>query len=182
MNSTIDYWNNAAKDPEVDKKYICDIPWEDCQLAKGSLPMPTLDLGCGIGRMMENNSDYYGIDISPEMIKLAKKRKPKAHFKVCNGKTIPYKDKMFKSVFSMLTFQHIDEENVLDYIYEVARVLTDGGIFRFQYIAGVQDNFIDHHHNTARLIDYLQTAGFGIAKFDERLVHPQWTWIMAVKL
>lgn len=182
MNSVIDYWNQAAQDPDVDNKYICDLPWEDCQLAKGELPLPTLDLGCGVGRMMENNGDYYGVDISPAMIKLAKQRKPKAHFKVCNGKTIPYKAKMFRSVFSMLTFQHIDELNVLDYIYEVSRVITDGGIFRFQYIAGVHSDFIDHNHNTARLVEYLQQAGFGIANYDEDLVHKQWTWITAVKL
>lgn len=182
-----EYWDKAASDPQVLEKYIADVPLEDCldavvnHLKAGSI----LDLGCGIGRLTTPIAEnapacqLHGIDISEEMIKLAPPSTVK--YKVCDGKTIPYPAESFESVYSMLTFQHIDNPTLHGYFKEVYRVLKDNGFFRFQYVEGYYHGFVDHNHNLQEVKTWLEEIGFEIAQVDQGLVHPQWTWITGVK-
>jgi len=171
------YWNKASKDPKVDIKYISDIgkaPFLDLlgkELKKGK----TLEIGCGVGRLMQDG--YCGIDISEGMLEIAKKRKPKCHFKLSDGRSIPYKDETFDSVYCVLVFQHIPFDAVQFYIDEASRVLKKDGVFIFQMIHGDEDEPFSKHHRVGKL---------NIAKFSKDralhgLIHPQWTWIKLTK-
>ena len=50
---------------------------------------------------------YTGIDISPELISLAKKEYPNSHFKFYDGKIIPYTKSSFDLVFSLGVLHHL---------------------------------------------------------------------------
>ena len=167
-----EYWDKAALDPDVDKKYIADCDLQGCLDAIGNLKGKVLDLGCGVGRLMKDG--YCGVDISPNMLKIAAKRHPSCEFKLADGRTIPYPDETFDSAYSMLLFQHLPFDAVGGYIKEVRRVLKDNGIFIFQYIEGTEDEPFSKHH-----IIELEGFTFGTEK---ELVHPQWTWIRANKI
>lgn len=177
-----DYWNKSALDPDVDVKYISDIDKEPYLEKLGTLKGKVLDIGCGVGRLMK--STYYGIDISENMLKIAKKRLPKATFKLCNGRSIPFDDNYFDNTYAVLLFQHIPFGAVKDYISEANRVLKKGGSFTFQYIAD-DDNkdtgSLSFNHNTNDMLVTLLKNNFWITKFSKGDVHPLWTWITAVK-
>ena len=97
------YWNECAKDPDVDIKYISDVSTEDCLDAIGVLDGFVLEIGCGVGRLM--HSACTGIDISEDMLKIARKRKPDCTFIKNDGRTIPFEDSFFDSVYCVLVFQ-----------------------------------------------------------------------------
>lgn len=171
-----EYWESASKDPEVDKKYISDLPREDDIRALGKLEGKILDLGCGVGRLM--NDGYYGVDISEGMLEIAKKRKPNCQFKLCDGRTIPYKDSFFDVVYSVLLFQHLPLDGIQSYIDEVHRVLKPGGVFKFQMIEGTENAPFSKHY---KLEQFKMFDKFNIVSKNTGLGHHAWTWITIVK-
>lgn len=181
------YWDNAAQDPQVATKYIADVGLDDCLDAIVNSLMATsiLEIGCGIGRLTEAIAtaapacQVHGIDVSEEMLKLCPRSSVK--YKLCDGRKIPYPDQSFDSVYSMLVFQHIDDAAMIGYIKESYRVLKDIGVFRFQFIKGEHHNLVDHNHSIEEVNNWLKDTGFKVTATDEGLVHPQWTWITAVK-
>lgn len=81
--------------------------------------------------LMRRGYDVYGVDISKEVIKRAKRNfKGKilpSHFKEGDIRDLPFKDNTFDIVFSYGTIEHI-RENQLS-VFEAYRVLKPGGIF-----------------------------------------------------
>ena len=117
-----------------------DLIWDDIRLmnrfvCNGSI---VVDLGCGIGRITQFMADdfdqVYGVDISGEMIKQAKKR-----LKGCknvglvetDGWTIPLADNSIDLVFSYLVFQHFKNRKMVEANFkEVYRILKPKGMFK----------------------------------------------------
>lgn len=186
------YWNKAAKDPDVDRKYIADVDTEEC-LTKAIRPHlkygVTLDLGCGVGRLTipiaeDTDSFVYGLDISENMLRIAAKRSKglkNIQYLDNDGRYIPFDDDFFDSVYSMLLFQHLPFEAVGQYIREVGRVLKSGGKFRFQFIEGAEDEPFSKHHSLGGIDAACGFAGLQIINMDKGLIDPQWTWVTAVK-
>jgi len=175
-----EYWNNAALDKDVDEKYICDFDVNDCKKALGEFDGRVLEIGCGVGRLME--SGYYGIDISKNMLVLASERKPDCHFKLCDGRTIPFFEETFDFVYCILVIQHLKNDAVIGYINEASRVLVEGGSFRFQFIEGKESEPFSNHYLLSDIKTWLELAGLNVIKIDKHLVHGQWTWVTAVKV
>jgi SAM-dependent methyltransferase len=100
-----------------------------------------LEIGCGPGRLMRPMSRHFdeihGIDVSGEMIRLARERLrgiPHAHAQVSSGADLTsFADDFFDFVYSYAVFQHIpSREVVFQYLAETRRVLRVGGILRCQ--------------------------------------------------
>jgi SAM-dependent methyltransferase len=100
-----------------------------------------LEIGCGPGRLMrplaEHFTEIHGVDVSDEMIKLAKERlrnTPNAHPHVTSGADLSqFPDDKFDFVYSYAVFQHIPSRDVVfSYLREARRVLKPGGILRCQ--------------------------------------------------
>lgn len=86
-----------------------------------------LDIGCGSGHYAEvlNDREWYGVDISPESIKTAKKFYKEA--KVGDITThIPFPDKSFDYVLALSVFHHI-HKCIPEALKEVKRVLKPNG-------------------------------------------------------
>ena len=70
-----------------------------------------LDLGCGNGRYFEylkdKKVDYFGVDNSAELIKIAKSRYQKVNFQIADALNLPFPDNFFDKVISIATFHHI---------------------------------------------------------------------------
>ena len=92
-----------------------------------------LDLGCGPGiyakKLVRMGAKVEGIDISSEMIKLARKECPEASFKRGNIEKLPYKNSKFDVVICSLVIDHL--EVLIPMFNEVKRVLKKRGIFVF---------------------------------------------------
>jgi ubiquinone/menaquinone biosynthesis C-methylase UbiE len=100
-----------------------------------------LEIGCGPGRLMRpmswNFGEIHGVDVSDEMIRLAKKKlkdTPNAFPRATDGTDLScYADEFFDFVYSYAVFQHIPSaEVVFSYLVEAWRVLKPGGILRCQ--------------------------------------------------
>lgn len=103
-----------------------------------------LDICCGEGYYTEKltrkyNREYYGFDISKNMVRLAAKRKCGAHFFVANISSIPIKDESIDFAFHLFAPFHSEEfsrilkkDGVIvtaipgkEHLYELKEVLYD---------------------------------------------------------
>ncbi|MSR86188.1 class I SAM-dependent methyltransferase [Candidatus Woesearchaeota archaeon] len=73
-----------------------------------------LDLGCGTGanfqRLIENHipfKEYHGIDMTPEMLTIAKKKYPEGNFRISNIENIPGE---YDLTISSWFFEHLTQE------------------------------------------------------------------------
>lgn len=101
-----------------------------------------LEIGCGPGRLMRPMSRHFaeihGVDVSDEMIALARERlgdTPNAHPHVTDGATLAeFPDETFDFVYSYAVFQHVPSREVIaTYMREIRRVLKTGGFARLQF-------------------------------------------------
>jgi ubiquinone/menaquinone biosynthesis C-methylase UbiE len=101
-----------------------------------------LEIGCGPGRLIRPMSRHFveihGVDVSDEMIALAKQKLrdiPNAYPAVTDGASLPqYADDSFNFVYSYAVFQHIpSREVVFQYLREIRRVLKPDGLARLQF-------------------------------------------------
>jgi ubiquinone/menaquinone biosynthesis C-methylase UbiE len=104
-----------------------------------------LDIGCGIGRMdrgfAEMFAEVWGIDVSEKMIQKAKElnKNEKIKFIKGNGRDLSdFPNDSFHFVFSIITFQHIPEKQIIfRYFSEIYRILKPGGLFKV-HLAGTE--------------------------------------------
>lgn len=91
-----------------------------------------LDLGCGPGRdaayFVSKNYRVIGIDISPQMIALAKKSVPQASFIISDIESLNLKNNSVDAIWASASLLHVSKQampGVLDSLY---RTLKPGGI------------------------------------------------------
>ena len=114
-----------------------------------------LDLGCGTGEMIkqimqsDNHKELYGIDLSEEMLSVAKGKLPdQVKLLLGDSESLPFPDNFFDVVYCNDSFHHYPApQNVLS---EVQRVLKPGGTFLMgdcwqPYIGRMIMNFYMRH-------------------------------------
>jgi SAM-dependent methyltransferase len=136
-----------------------------------------VEIGCGIGRMTEWFARQFGavdaLDVSPVMIEGARRRLadlPNITFHTGNGSDLaPLADCSADLVFSYIVFQHIpSREAIAGYVRDAARVLKDGGAFKFQvngdqspaYAGHQRDTWLGEVFSEAEVSAMLADAGF----------------------
>lgn len=92
-----------------------------------------LDLGCGNGRLLEafegKNIEYFGIDNSEKLIEMAKRKYPKANFRVADALNLPFGDNYFDKIYSIAVFHQIPSEKFrVKFLKETKRVLKREGL------------------------------------------------------
>ncbi len=129
-----------------------------------------LDIGCGTGHYAEilNNRKWYGVDISPESVKIAKK----FYKKVKVGditKHIPFSNNSFDFVLSLSTLHHVFDY-IPETIKEVRRVLKKGG----EFIIIDHDDRNTHkrlmHHGLLRLVPCESEKALNIKEVKQMLI------------
>jgi ubiquinone/menaquinone biosynthesis C-methylase UbiE len=102
---------------------------------KGSV----LDVGCGPGiyaplvRQLGHN--YIGIDISPKMIEVARKRFAScADFEICDALHLPFKECSFDAVLCLGMFEYISPGEEESYLRELRRVVKPEGVIVLSYL------------------------------------------------
>lgn len=90
-----------------------------------------LDLGCGTGRFLDMAN--FGVDISPNMIEIAKGKFPDKEIKEGSVSGIPFQDHFFDTIFSMHVIMHLDTEITEAFLEESHRKLNSGGRLIFDF-------------------------------------------------
>jgi len=91
-----------------------------------------LDLGCGNGRMLPafKNVEYYGIDNSKNLIRIAKEKYPEAIFREGDVLNIPFPENSFDKIYSIAVLHHIPSKELrIRFFQEAKRVLKPNGLF-----------------------------------------------------
>lgn len=150
-----------------------------------------LEIGCGIGRMTEFFANDFekiiGIDISGEMIRLAKERLRQVKnviFFETEGVSLPCHDASIDFCFSFIVFQHMPTADVVKKtICEVGRVLRRGGGVKVQ-LRGVPTNkgewYSGVYLDEAEVRHMFEEAGLHIISVSG--VGQKYFWIIAEKL
>lgn len=90
-----------------------------------------LDIGCGIGDgadfFIDSGFDYEGIDISPEMIKIAKQKVPRAKFRVLDMRKLDYPAESFDGIFAFQSLVHLKKKDVPKMLETISRILKPKG-------------------------------------------------------
>ncbi|MEK6897077.1 MAG: class I SAM-dependent methyltransferase [Nanoarchaeota archaeon] len=90
-----------------------------------------LDAGCGTGNFLKilesskKNLNLYGIDISKEMLKIAKGKLKKSKLEIKSVEKIDFKDNSFDYVFSIDAFHHYSNQNLS--IKKFNKILKENG-------------------------------------------------------
>ena len=99
-----------------------------------------LDFGCGMGRVTQALAEHFtridGVDISAEMIRLAREHKPTPYRPRFHHNTTAdlrlFKARSFDFVYSMIVLQHMPQTFQEGYVREFFRVLKPGGVTMFE--------------------------------------------------
>jgi ubiquinone/menaquinone biosynthesis C-methylase UbiE len=94
--------------------------------------MNILDVGCGTGTHLDLYRRYecnlYGLDLSPSMLEVARKRLGNAaKLELGNATDMPYEDNQFDLVITMLSLHEMPPETRSAVIMEMKRVLKEDG-------------------------------------------------------
>ncbi len=94
---------------------------------KNSMRGNILDVACGTGIMFKNygNRNIYGIDISKDMLKVAKKDYPSAKLKISEAEKLPFNSNFFSAAITSRFICHTP--NYKKIIMEMTRVVKPGG-------------------------------------------------------
>ncbi|MFH0929172.1 MAG: class I SAM-dependent methyltransferase [Candidatus Aenigmatarchaeota archaeon] len=84
----------------------------------------TLDVGCGLGEILEMYKNVYGIDSNPMVVDYCKSRKLKCF--LGNASKIPFKAGTFRTVFASHLIEHL--KRPVDAIREFRRILKKKGL------------------------------------------------------
>jgi ubiquinone/menaquinone biosynthesis C-methylase UbiE len=93
-----------------------------------------LDFGCGTGRstrfLQKHGFETTGIDISHEMIQIAKKIDPEGNYQLINdGDFSVFSSNSFDLVLSSFTFDNIPMEKKQNFFTNISGLLNEDGIF-----------------------------------------------------
>ena len=147
------YWVAATQ--EADQESYQSSAEKDCLAfmrgLEAHLDPPTgdlyagrlVDLGCGIGRMSAGLKGAFeevvGVDVSAEMIKQARAlhQADGLSFEVNSGADLSlFDDESVRVVCSYSVLPHLPADVVEAYFIECGRILSQGGLFRYQFWVG----------------------------------------------
>lgn len=123
-NAIAEKYYELYKDDTSDLKYF-DLFLKDCKHR-------ILDLGCGMGHysnyMYDKEFDVVGIDISENMINIAKRNNPNIEFivsDICDLDVI--KKYKFDGVVLAYVLQHLSKEEVINLFNQMNDIVNDNG-------------------------------------------------------
>jgi ubiquinone/menaquinone biosynthesis C-methylase UbiE len=92
-----------------------------------------LDIGCGTGRdvqtLLREGFEVTGIDVSSEMIKIAKKENPDALLQIMEASNLQFPNNSFDGIISLYTLEHLNPKLFTKALKEIKRVLRNNGYF-----------------------------------------------------
>ena len=122
-----------------------------------------LDVACGTGDMVVEllrtryaaSLQVTGVDLSEEMLAIAKRKAPQAEYRLADAEHLPFGDASFDAVtcaFGIRNFVHLEQG-----LKEMVRVLKPGGRMAILELATPDNPFIRFFYNiyTRRIIPWL---------------------------
>ena len=112
-----------------------------CELVRGAgLGPDVADVGCGTGRL-----DPYlaaqglaprGVDLSPDMIRVARREQPQFSYEVADLRQLPFADASLAGLLGWYSLMYLPPEDRTAAFAELARVVKPGGYLVTAFKAG----------------------------------------------
>lgn len=105
-----------------------------------------LEIGCGPGNitryLLSKRSDFqiFGIDVSPNMIQLARKNNPTADFEVMDAREIGKIDSKFDGIICGFCLPYLAPEDLEKFLADACDLLLPNGIFYISFVEGKSEN------------------------------------------
>lgn len=175
---TFETWNNIAS--VYEQKFMNLSLYDDSydficnSLSKQNAKI--LDIGCGPGNiskyLLSKRPDFkiLGIDVSPNMIEIARVQNPTATFEVMDCRKLEMITDNYDGIIAGFYIPYLSGEEVRQFISWVYNTLSKGGLFYLSFVAGDSENsafkigsggrvFFNYHH-LENLRECLDSAGF----------------------
>src|SRR3989344_6253640 len=134
---TLETYKNIAKSAirttEYNTNWVPDFWKLEFDKFKNLLPNgKVIDIGCGEGRdakfFINNNYSYVGIDLSPEMLELARKLNPTADLFEMSMYNLNFTENIFDGFWAAASYLHIPKQRADEALQELKKVVKIGGI------------------------------------------------------
>ena len=120
-----------------------------------------LDIGCGIGDLLEYRANTVGVDINPKIVEWCKKRGLDVH--LMERDQLPFDDQMFDSAILDNVLEHLEDPRPL--LAEIHRILGRDGVFLVG-VPGKRGYLRDPDHKVyyskEKLIETVLSYGFKV--------------------
>ncbi|MBT3720908.1 class I SAM-dependent methyltransferase [archaeon] len=134
-----DYADSFTKnkvESEIIDKFLDELP----------INPRVLDVGCGNSDYFEHfskrNVDYTGIDLSSEMLKIARKNFPNGNFINMDMRSILFNTNFFAGIFCFYSLIHIPKKEVISVLESFSRILKPNGKILFALQEGNNEVFV----------------------------------------
>ncbi|MEJ0073282.1 MAG: class I SAM-dependent methyltransferase [Candidatus Saccharibacteria bacterium] len=157
------------------------------ELAGNPVQPTVLEIGCGDGRdakeIVRRTPHYLGMDLSEELIKIARRNVPEGQFEVADMADYEYPPDI-DIAFAFASLLHLNKSEVRTVLSGLVQALRPNGIFyisskyRPEYAEEVQDDQFGRrlfYYYNADLIQELAGPAYGLAGSWES-VHGHTTW------
>ncbi|MFI6356443.1 class I SAM-dependent methyltransferase [Streptomyces sp. NPDC050743] len=119
-----------------------------CELVQAPGTRPVADLGCGPGRITAHlhslGVDAFGIDLSPEMIAVARRTHPGLRFEEGSMTALDLEDNGLGGIVAWYSTVHTPPESLPTVFAECHRVLAPGGHILLAFKVGDRRRHLDH--------------------------------------
>jgi ubiquinone/menaquinone biosynthesis C-methylase UbiE len=120
---------------------------------------PICEVGCGPGEISTylkyKGLELLGIDISEDMIKLAKKLNPHIDFRVGNVYSLEFPDNYFSGLLAPFLFVNYEVEEIKPAFLEIKRVLEPNGLFYLSFHQGSDRIHVDEFLAERNPLDFI---------------------------
>ena len=172
------------------------------QIRASRAPSQVWDLGCGpghVGRYLaDQRLQVCGLDLSEQMVAIARRLNPGMHFVQGSMLALPVADASLAGIVSFYALHHLARDQVVDALRKLHRALRPGGTLLLGFHGGEGELFADQMlgmpvaiHATLlgreEMAEYARQAGFGGVEVSERAPYPfehqsQRVYLLATRL
>jgi SAM-dependent methyltransferase len=146
-----------------------------------------LDVGCGPGQVAaylhKRGVDAFGMDLSPEMVKLAREANPGIEFREGDMRSPGLPDESLAGITAFYSLIHIPRREVSTVVRGLRRVLQPGGLMLAAFHKGEETRHVEEMLEAPVSLDfaffdpkemeiYLRAGGFLIEDILERPPYP----------
>jgi SAM-dependent methyltransferase len=144
---TFDTWNNIAslyQDTFMDLDLYDDTYDFICSFIDKT-KAKILEIGCGPGNITKYllskrpDFDIFGIDIAPNMIELAKRNNPTAHFAIMDCRQISNLNTKFDGIIGGFCLPYLSQTESKKLFFNSYELLNDNGLIYLSFVEGEPD-------------------------------------------
>ncbi len=184
---TFETWNKVAsvyQDKFMDMDYYnesYDFVCNAIQKADADL----LEIGCGPGNitkyLLSRRPEWNitGVDISPNMIELARKNNPKAHFKVMDARAIAELGSKYDGIICGFCLPYLSRKDAEKFLADSGNLLNSDGIL---YLSFVEGKTVESGFKTSKTGDRVYFHYYHLDELVQKLEELKFTNLKTIKV